>query len=43
MYTRYFEYLWDRTHKGLFFAILAASFWWLGKLLEKRNKQKADK
>ena len=39
MYTRYFEYLWDRTHKGLFFAILAASFWWLGKLLEKRNRK----
>ncbi|MVT08866.1 hypothetical protein [Chitinophaga tropicalis] len=40
MYTRYFEYLWDRTHKGLFFAILALSFWWLGKLLEKRLKEK---
>lgn len=40
MYTRYFEYLWDRTHKGLFFAILALSFWWLGKLLERRLKEK---
>lgn len=39
MYTRYFEYLWDRTHKGLFFAILAASFWWIGKLLERRLKK----
>lgn len=40
MYTRYFEYLWDRTHKGLFFGILAVSFWWLGKLLERRLKEK---
>lgn len=39
MYTRYFEYLWDRTHKGLFFAILAISFWWIGKLLEKRMRE----
>jgi hypothetical protein len=40
MYTRYFEYLWDRTHKGLFFAILAFSFWWLGKLMERRIKKR---
>ena len=39
MYTRYFEYLWDRTHKGLFFAILAVSFWWIGKLLERRMRK----
>lgn len=39
LYTRYFEYLWDRTHKGLFFTILALSFWWIGKLLEKRLKK----
>lgn len=38
MYTRYFEYLWDRTHKGLFFAILALSFWFLGRFLEKRMR-----
>jgi len=38
LYTRYFEYLWDRTHKGLFFTILALSFWWIGKLIEKRMK-----
>ncbi|RBL89680.1 hypothetical protein [Chitinophaga flava] len=35
LYTRYFEYLWDRTNKGLFFSILALSFWWLGKQIEK--------
>lgn len=40
MYTRYFEYLWDRTHKGLFFGVLALSFWWLGKWLEKRRAKK---
>jgi len=38
LYTRYFEYLWDRTHKGVFFTILALSFWWIGKLIEKRVK-----
>lgn len=35
LYTRFFEYFWDRTNKGLFFAILALSFWLIG--------QKADK
>lgn len=40
LYTRYFEYLWDRTNKGLFFGILALSFWWLGRWLEKRRHKK---
>jgi hypothetical protein len=40
MYTRYFEYLWDRTHKGIFFGILALSFWWLGRWLEKWRARK---
>lgn len=35
IYTRYFEYFWDKTNKGLFFAILAFSFWWIGKAAEK--------
>jgi hypothetical protein len=40
IYTRYFEYFWDRTNKGLFFAILALSFWWVGKKAEQwRRKQ----
>jgi len=30
LYTRFFEYFWDTTHKALFFAILAGSFWLLG-------------
>ena len=35
VYTRYFEYGWDSLHKVAFFAILAASFWLLGKKAEK--------
>jgi hypothetical protein len=30
LYTRYFEYFWDNMHKAIFFALLAASFWYLG-------------
>ncbi len=41
LYTRYFEYFWDSTNKGLFFLILAVSFWFIGKRLEK-FKQKAS-
>jgi hypothetical protein len=37
-YTRYFEYFWDTMHKGLFFLILAVSFWFLGRWIEKRRK-----
>jgi len=41
IYTRYFEYFWDRTNKGIFFAILAVSFWFVGKKAEQwRNKDK---
>lgn len=35
LYTRYFEYFWDSTHKAVFFAILALSFWYLGSRAEK--------
>jgi hypothetical protein len=34
IYTRYFEYFWDKTNKGIFFSILALSFWWVGKKAE---------
>jgi len=34
IYTRYFEYFWDRTNKGIFFAILALSFWLVGRKAE---------
>lgn len=30
LYTRFFEYFWDAVHKAIFFALLAASFWYLG-------------
>jgi hypothetical protein len=39
IYTRYFEYFWDRTNKGIFFALLALSFWFVGRKAEQwRNK-----
>jgi len=35
LYTRYFEYFWDNWHKALFFSVLAASFWLIGRRAEK--------
>lgn len=35
LYTRFFEYVWDKIHGGLFFAILAASFWLISRYAEK--------
>ena len=35
LYTRYFEFFWNATHKAIFFIILAISFWVLGKKSEK--------
>ena len=35
LYTRFFEFFWDGTHKALFFAILGLSFWLLGSKAEK--------
>ncbi len=35
LYTRYFEYFWDSMHKALFFALIAISFWVVGKQAEK--------
>jgi hypothetical protein len=35
LYTKYFEFFWDETHKAIFFLILAASFWLLGTRAEK--------
>jgi hypothetical protein len=35
LYTRFFEYFWEGTHKAIFFAILAISFWYLGSRAEK--------
>ena len=35
IYTRYFEYFWDRTDKAIFFGILAISFWLIGRKAER--------
>lgn len=35
LYSRYFEYLWDVTDKTIFFAVLALSFWLIGRKAEK--------
>jgi hypothetical protein len=34
IYTRYFEYAWDSLHRVVFFALLALSFWIIGKKAE---------
>ena len=34
LYTRFFEYFWNGLHKAVFFAVLAASFWYLGSRAE---------
>ena len=35
LYTKFFEYFWDVTHKAIFFIILAISFWFIGQRAEK--------
>ncbi len=35
LYTRFFEYFWEDTHKAIFFALLGLSFWYLGSHAEK--------
>lgn len=35
IYTKYFEYFWENTNKTVFFAILATSFWLIGRKAEK--------
>ncbi len=52
LYTRFFEYFWEDTHKAVFFALLGLSFWYLGSHAEKiwqlqmldefRDKKQAD-
>lgn len=45
IYTQYFEYFWDHTNKTLFFSILGASFWLIGRKAERiwnfSNKRQA--
>lgn len=38
LYSRYFEYFWDNTNKGLFFLVLAVSFWFIGRWIERRKR-----
>lgn len=35
LYTRFFEYFWQSSHKAIFFALLGLSFWYLGSRAEK--------
>lgn len=42
LYTRYFEYFWNTLHKGIFFLILAVSFWFLGKRLTAVKREKSN-
>lgn len=35
LYTRFFEYFWNPLHKGIFFALLGISLWYLGTHAEK--------
>ena len=35
IYTRFFEYVWGEIHNGLFFAIMAVSFWLISRYAEK--------
>lgn len=35
LYTKYFEYFWNVSHKAIFFALLAISFWFVGRYSEK--------
>lgn len=35
LYTKYFEYFWKVSHKAIFFAVLAISFWVVGRYSEK--------
>lgn len=35
LYTRFFEYFWNASHKAIFFALLGVSFWFLGSRAER--------
>jgi uncharacterized membrane protein len=43
LYSRYFEFFWDSMNKGLFFLVLAVSFWFIGRRLEKRRRKRLHK
>ena len=43
IYTRFFEYLWDNVNRAVFFLLLAASFWYIGRWAERIWSQKEKK
>jgi hypothetical protein len=42
LYSRYFEFFWDNMNKGIFFVVLAVSFYGVGRWLEKRKVLNRD-
>lgn len=42
IYSRYFEYFWDHTNKGIFFLVLAGSFYLVGRWLNGRKHSEAN-
>ena len=43
IYTRYVEYLWDNINRAIFFLLLAASFWFVGRWAEKLWNKREQK
>lgn len=43
LYSRYFEFFWNTTNKGIFFLILAISFWFIGRRIEKYKRKQHTK
>ena len=43
IYTRFFEYLWDNVNRAIFFLLLAASFWYIGRWAERVWSKKGEK
>jgi uncharacterized membrane protein len=38
LYTMYFEFFWGGLNKGIFFGVLAISFWLIGRFIERRKR-----
>lgn len=38
LYTMYFEFFWEGLNKGIFFGLLAVSFWLVGRFIERRKR-----
>lgn len=39
LYTMYFEFFWEGLNKGIFFGVLAISFWLIGRFIEHRKRR----